>query len=85
MKWEEYKKGIKSIPEEEIMYIDLVADIVSLREEKGITQAQLAEMTGLKQEAIARFENPSDGSNTLTVLKVLNALNYDLAIKPKSN
>lgn len=82
-KWEEYKKEIKAIPEEEVMYIELLADIVSLREDRGVTQSQLEELTGLKQSAIARFENPEESSNTLTVMKILNALGYKLTITPK--
>ncbi|MGG0308354.1 helix-turn-helix transcriptional regulator [Priestia megaterium] len=79
MKWEDVKKEITSISEEEKQYIEMVADIVTVREDKGITQTQLAEMTGLKQPAIARFEDPSKGAaNIITVMKIANALGYKL-------
>lgn len=85
MKWEDKKKEINSISEEEKAYIELLADIVTTRLDKGITQRQLEKMTGLKQSAIARFENPSETSNVLTMLKILHALDCELVIKPKSN
>lgn len=65
------------------MYIELLADIVSIREEKVLTQRDIAEMTGLKQSAIARFENLLETSNALTLLIVINSLGCELSLKPK--
>jgi ribosome-binding protein aMBF1 (putative translation factor) len=36
--------------------IDLVGKLIEAREQKGISQKRLAEMSGLKQSAIARLE-----------------------------
>jgi transcriptional regulator with XRE-family HTH domain len=83
MEWKEYKKQIKSISNEEKAWIELLEDIVTARKDKGITQRKLADLTGLKQEAIARFENVDGGSpNILTVLKILNGLGYKLSVAP---
>lgn len=85
MKWEDVEKEITALSEEEIMYVKLLADIVSVRKEKGLTQRNLAELTGLEQSAIARFETPHESANIKTVLKIVNALGYEVTIKPKSN
>jgi predicted transcriptional regulator len=87
MKWEDIKKEIKSIPEEEKIYLELLADIVTVREDKNITQRELAELTGLKQPAIARLESPSEpnGANILTVIKYLDAIGMKLKIVQKGD
>ena len=48
---------------------DMVLDLVRLREEKGLTQAQLAEMVGTKQQNIARIENPAYEGHSLSLLR----------------
>lgn len=83
MKWEDMKKEIKSITKEEMMYIELMADIVTARMERDMTQRDLAEATGLLQPAIARFEDPTKNANVMTMLKVLDALGYEIILKPK--
>ena len=39
---------------------DLIRAMVAIREEKGLTQSQLAEMCNVKQPVIARIEASSD-------------------------
>lgn len=83
-KWDDLKKEIKSISQEEILYIELMAEIFALKEELGLTQTQLAESSGLKQEAIARLIRFDDSKpNVMTLLKVLNAMDYKLTIEKK--
>ena len=57
--------------------------IADIRKAQGITQTQLAEMTGMKQQTIQRVESglysPSIG--LLTV--ILEALGHEIRIKPK--
>lgn len=48
---------------------DLVIKLVRLRQEKGLTQAQLAEMVGTKQQNIARIENPAYSGHSLGLLR----------------
>lgn len=83
MKWDDVKKEIINLTEEEKMYIELLADIVSIRDEKGLTQRELAEITGLKQPAIARIESQQGVASVMSMLKILNALGYELKISPK--
>ena len=57
--------------------------LADIRKVQGITQTQLAEMTGMKQQTIQRVESglysPSIG--LLTV--ILEALGHEIRIKPK--
>jgi len=63
--------------------VELIGKIIEAREEKGITQEKLAELSGLKQPAIARMEKMTSTPQIETLLKVLDPLGYKLAIVPK--
>lgn len=63
------------------MHSDIISDIVSARIEKNISQEKLAEYTGLKQSAIARFENCKGYPRLDTVLKILAALDLQIKIE----
>ena len=58
--------------------LELLEHLVEYREKKGLTQKQLAEKLGIKQQVVARIEN---GSNiTLeTLIRFLSVL--DIALK----
>ena len=62
---------------------DLIVKLIEAREKKGITQKQLAEMTGLKQANIARLENSTVTPKIDTLIRVLEPLGYTLTIVPK--
>ncbi|MDR2610345.1 MAG: helix-turn-helix transcriptional regulator [Clostridiales Family XIII bacterium] len=62
--------------------IDLVGKLIEAREQKGISQKQLAEMSGLKQPAIARLERMQATPQVDTLFRVLRPLGYTLAIVP---
>lgn len=62
--------------------IDLAGKLIEAREEKGITQKKLAEMSGLKQPAIARLEKMQTTPQIDTLFKVLKPLGYTLEIVP---
>ena len=62
--------------------IALAGKLIEAREKKGITQKKLAEMSGLKQPAIARLERMQTTPQIDTLLKVLKPLGYTLAIVP---
>ena len=77
MKWSEYKKEIKSIPESEKDALELMAYLAAIRKSKNITQAQLAERTKLTQAQIARAENMTHTPSLLTVTKIIDGLDID--------
>ena len=59
---------------------DMIKTIIKLREEKGISQRQLAALTGIKQPAIARLESGRSVPNITTMNKLLAPLGYTLTI-----
>lgn len=60
---------------------DLIAKIVVERNKKGISQEKLAEMTGLKQSAIARIESCKCVPKITTIQNILLKLDMTLDIK----
>ncbi|MBR2177006.1 MAG: helix-turn-helix transcriptional regulator [Clostridia bacterium] len=59
---------------------DIIKTLISIREEQGISQRQLAEMIGIKQPAIARLESGRAAPNINTLKKLLAPLGYTLTI-----
>lgn len=55
--------------------------VVRLRMQRGLTQAQLAEMIGTHQPSIARLENGSSKPNLSFLQKVASALDARIEIK----
>ena len=62
--------------------LPLIGSIVEARQAAGLSQRQLADLCGVKQPIIARLEKGSTSPQLDTVLKVLAALGYTLAIVP---
>jgi ribosome-binding protein aMBF1 (putative translation factor) len=71
----------KEIAESDLR-VALTCEIMQARKEKGISQKQLATMSGVKQPVIARMENGTTNPQIDTVLKVLASLGKTLAIVP---
>ena len=71
---------------EEISESDMRANIITAmieaREEMGISQRQLEELSGVKQLQIARMERGNADPQLGTLLRVLNAMGKTLAIVP---
>ena len=61
---------------------ELILTMIKIREEKGLTQAQLAQMCGVKQPVIARMETATHSPRIDSLLKVLTQLGYTLKIVP---
>jgi len=61
---------------------ELAIKIQQVRNKKGLSQAELAKLAGITQQQLSKIEHAVNG-NILTYLRVLDALKYDLAIKPK--
>lgn len=62
--------------------LDLRQDLVALREERGVTQAQLAELLGVKQPVIAKLEGGRTKDVKLsTLVKVAAALGARVRIE----
>lgn len=62
--------------------VSLIGKMIEARESKGISQRELAELSGVKQPAIARIESMKATPQIDTLLKILAPLGYTLGIVP---
>lgn len=64
---------------------DVALQLAALRRARGLTQRQVAEMLGTRQQAIARLEDPSYSNQSLAMVRryaaALNAL-VDVVVVP---
>ena len=63
----------------------LIGKLIEAREEKGLSQRDLAEISGVKQPAIARLESMRSTPQIDTLFKILSPLGYTLSIVPTDN
>lgn len=61
----------------------LIEQMISIRKEQHITQKQLAEITGNKQQAISRIERSENSPSLQIFCNILSALGYGLVIEKK--
>lgn len=82
--WEDVEKELFTPEEiaESRLRVALIGELIKARKEKGITQEQLEEMSGVKQPVISRMESGSTSPQLETFLKVLGALGKTLAVVP---
>jgi len=83
-KWEEVREELFT-PEqiaESDMRVSIMSELIKARNEQGITQKQLEDMSGVKQPVIARMEHGTSNPQLETVLKVLAPLGKTLAVVP---
>ena len=62
--------------------ISLIGKMIEAREEKGFSQRELAELSGVKQPAIARLESMKATPQIDTLFKLLHPLGYTIEIVP---
>lgn len=62
--------------------VALIGELIKARQQKGISQKRLEELSGVKQPIISRMESGSTSPQLETFLKVLAALGKTLAIVP---
>ena len=82
--WEELQKELFT-PEEiaaSNLRVALIGELIKARQEKGISQKKLEELSGVRQPIIARMEKGSTSPQIDTILKVLAPLGKTLAIVP---
>ncbi|MDE5717269.1 MAG: helix-turn-helix domain-containing protein [Lachnospiraceae bacterium] len=83
--WNELKSDL-SLSQEDLNAIelekDLIRTMIKIREEKGLTQSQLAEMCNVKQPVIARMESSVHSPQIDSLLRILTPLGYTLQIVP---
>ena len=82
--WEEVERELFTPEEiaESKLRVALIGEIIKARQEQGMSQKRLEELSGVKQPVIARMEKGSTSPQLDTVLKVLAPLGKTLAIVP---
>ncbi|MDD3369078.1 MAG: XRE family transcriptional regulator [Lachnospiraceae bacterium] len=83
--WKDLKEELTlSEDEKEAVRLEekLIATMIHIREDKGMSQAQLAKVCHMKQPAIARMEKRVHSPQVDSLLKILVPLGYTLEIVP---
>ena len=62
--------------------VSLISELIKARQEKGLSQKKLEELSGVKQPIIARMEKGVTNPQLDTILKVLAPLGKTLAVVP---
>ena len=62
---------------------ELIKKVVEARKEKGITQKALAEMVGISQQEISRFENEKHIPKLTSFIRILEALDMEIKLESK--
>lgn len=65
--------------------VALIGELIKARQEKGISQKKLEELSGVRQPIIARMEKGTTSPQIDTILKILAPLGKTLAIVPLEN
>lgn len=85
--WDEVREELFTPEEiaESDLRVALIGELIKARQEKGISQKKLEELSGVKQPVIARMEKGNTNPQLDTILKVLVPLGKTLAIVPLDN
>lgn len=82
--WDELQRELFT-PEEiaaSNLRVSLIGELIKARQERGLSQRKLGELSGVDQPIIARMEKGSTSPQLDTILKVLAPLGKTLAIVP---
>ena len=81
-RWEDIEKELFTPEEisESRLRAALIGELIKARQEQGISQKRLEELSGVKQPVIARMEKGYTSPQLDTILKVLAPLGKTLAI-----
>ena len=80
--WDEVEQELFT-PEEIVesdLRVALIGELIKARNEQGISQKKLEELSGVKQPVIARMEKGTASPNISTILKILTPLGKTLYI-----
>lgn len=87
--WNEVKKSMTSLTDEEKQEIDMMSEIISQiiirRQELGISQRELERLSGVRQEAICRMERTKNLPQLDTLVKLMIPLGLKLSVKRVQN
>ena len=85
--WEDARAELYTPEEiaESNLRVALIDELIKVRQEQGISQKRLEELSGVKQPVIARMEAGVTSPQIDTILKVLAPLGKTLAVVPLDN
>ncbi|NPV72327.1 MAG: helix-turn-helix transcriptional regulator [Pelotomaculum sp.] len=75
----EFKKAYQQASAE----LDLIAQIIKTRKEKGLTQKELANKAGLTQQMVSRIEKRECAPNYRNLIKIADALDSKIQLVGK--
>lgn len=83
-RWEEVQEKLFTPEElrESDLRVAVMLELIKARQEKGISQKKLEQLSGVSQPVIARMESGKTSPQLDTVLKVLASLGKTLAVVP---
>jgi len=61
----------------------ILGELIKIRKAQGLSQTELAEKSGNKQQAISRLEKKENSPTLKTVCSILNALDYEIQLVPR--
>jgi ribosome-binding protein aMBF1 (putative translation factor) len=61
----------------------VLGELVKLRKAKGLSQVELAEKSGNRQQVISRIENMENSPTLKTLCGLLDVLGYDIRFVPR--
>lgn len=61
---------------------DLLTNFIRLRKEKNLTQQELANLSGVVREKIAKIENGLNSPQINSLIKILEPIGYTIKIMP---
>ncbi|HAT3883359.1 TPA: helix-turn-helix domain-containing protein [Legionella pneumophila] len=62
---------------------DLALYLKDRRKQLKMSQSEVADLVGLKQDTISKFENSPDNSRIDTLFRILSALNLNISLVEK--
>ncbi|HIG0327511.1 TPA: helix-turn-helix domain-containing protein [Legionella pneumophila] len=63
---------------------DLALYLNDKRKQLKMSQSEVADLVGLKQDTISKFENSPDNSRIDTLFRILSALNLNISLVEKN-
>lgn len=76
---------LKKVWDESRAEYRLIGEMISLRKQENVTQKELAELTGNKQQVISRIERKESIPTIRAFSHILDALGYELQIVKKES
>ncbi len=74
---------LKQLWDESRTEYHILGELVRIRKAKGLSQTQLAEKLGNKQQVISRIENRENSPSLKTLCGILDVLDYDIQLVPR--